>query len=60
MKFLKQETTGIGEEAVKTETLILSKDIKVGDDIHICRHEEGLPCSIENVKPTSTIKSDAN
>lgn len=46
MKFLKQTITGVGEEAVKTEAEIDEKDIKAGDTIHVCRHEEGLPCSL--------------
>jgi hypothetical protein len=46
MKFFKQTITGVGEEAVKTETEILEKDIKAEDTIHICRHEEGLQCSL--------------
>jgi hypothetical protein len=56
MKFLKQTTDG----EVKTETAISTKDIKIGDDIHICRHEEGLPCEIKNVKSLSTIQTSAD
>ena len=46
MKFFKQTITGVGENEVKTESEILEKDIKAGEVIHVCRHEEGLPCSL--------------
>jgi hypothetical protein len=46
MKLFKVVTIGTGDEAIKTETPILEKDIKEGDDIHVCRHEEGKSCKL--------------
>ena len=56
MKYFKQTI----ENEEKISTPILTKDIKIGDDIHICRHEEGLPCEVQNVKSLSAIQTDAD
>jgi hypothetical protein len=44
----KRTTIGTGENAVTSEVEILDKDIKVGDKIHVCYHDETpvRPCKI--------------
>ena len=41
---------GTGEEKTVTETEIKDKDIKAGDVLHICYHDEGngKPCELKD------------
>jgi hypothetical protein len=46
MKIFKITYEGEGEDLKKIETEVTDGVIKKGEIIHICRHEEGLPCTI--------------
>ena len=59
--FIRTTTLGEKEEDTKvTEKPVLSLsaakvELKPGEKLHICRHEEGLPCSLIDITEVSKI-----